>query len=78
MDPAQRKKVLDLLEGTWLNRLEPTGYALAIGTAWHASDAHHILMQRAGWCTLIHRVSQDCTAIEQEVLGAKDGLYPLG
>jgi hypothetical protein len=35
-------------------------------------------MQRAGWCTLIHRVSLDCTAIEQEVLGAKDGLYPLG
>ena len=78
MDPAQRKKVLDLLEGTWLNRLEPTGKVLAIGTAWHQGDAHHVLMQRAGWCTLIHRVSLDCTRIEQEVLGAKDGEYPLG
>ena len=78
MDPAQRKKVLDLMEGTWLNRLEPTGRALAIGTAWHQGDAHHILMHRPGWCTLIHRVSLDCSCIEQEVLGATDGLYPLG
>ena len=78
MDPAQRKKVLDLIEGTWLNRLEPNGHVLGIATAWHQGDANHVLMQRAGWCTLIHRVSLDCTCIEQEVLGAKDGEYPLG
>lgn len=78
MDPAQRKRVLDLVEGTWLNRLEPTGRVLAIGTAWHQGDAHHVLMERAGWCTLIHRVSKDCTSIEQEVIGAKDGEYPTG
>ena len=76
-DPAQRKKVLDLLEGTWLNRLEPNGRVLSIGTAWHQGDANHVLMQRAGWCTLIHRVSADCTRIEQEVLGARDGQYPM-
>ena len=72
-----RKKVLDLLEGTWLNRLEPDGRVLSIGTAWHQGDANHVLMQRAGWCTLIHRVSADCTRIEQEVLGARDGQYPM-
>lgn len=76
-DPKQRKRVLDLVEGTWLNRLEPNGHVLAIATAWHAADANHVLMERAGWCTLIHRVSQDCTCIEQEVVGARDGQYPM-
>jgi hypothetical protein len=76
-DDAQRKKVLSFIEGTWLNRLEPTGHVLGIGTAWHAADANHVLMQRAGWCTLIHRISADCTRIEQEVLGARDGQYPM-
>ncbi len=76
-DPSQRKKVLDFLEGTWLNRLEPSGRCLAIGTAWHQGDAYHVLMQRAGWCTLIHRVSLDCTCIEQEVIGVRDGQYPV-
>ena len=76
-DVAQRKKVLNFIEGTWLNRLEPTGHVLGIGTAWHQGDANHILMQRAGWCTLIHRVSADCTQIDQEVLGARDGQYPM-
>lgn len=75
-DPAQRKRVLDIVEGTWLHRLEPTGRVLGIGTAWHQGDAHHILMERPGWCTLIHRVSLDCTRIEQEVIGARDGQYP--
>lgn len=76
-DPAQRKKVLQFVEGTWLNRLEPTGHVLGIGTAWHQGDANHVLIHRPGWCTLIHRVSADCTSIEQEVLGARDGQYPI-
>lgn len=75
-DPAQRKRVLDLVEQTWLSRLEPDGQVLWVCTSWHQSDASHILMHRAGWCTLVQRVSQDCTCIEQEVLGVKDGNYP--
>ena len=75
-DPAQRKRVLDLCEQTWFSRLEPDGNILWIATSWHQQDASHVLMQRKGWCTLIQRVSQDCTEIEQEVLGAYDGLYP--
>ena len=76
-DPKQRKRVLDFMEGTWLNRLEPTGRVLGIATAWHQGDANHVLMERAGWCTLIHRVSADCTRIEQEVVGVRDGQYPV-
>ena len=75
-DPAQRKRVLDLVEQTWFSRLEPDGRTLWICTSWHQNDASHVLMQRKGWCTLIQRVSQDCLQIEQEVLGAYDGLYP--
>ena len=75
-DPAQRKRVLDLCEQTWFSRLEPDGQTLWLATSWHQQDASHVLMQRKGWCTLIQRVSQDCTEIEQEVLGAYDGLYP--
>ena len=76
-DASQRKKVLEFVEGTWLGRVEPTGHVLGICTAWHQGDANHILMHRPGWCTLIHRVSADCTRIEQEVLGARDGQYPM-
>ena len=75
-DPAQRKRVLDLAEQTWFSRLEPDGNILWIATSWHQNDASHVLMQRKGWCTLVQRVSQDCTCIEQEVLGAYDGQYP--
>ena len=77
MDPAQRKRVLDIAESTWLSRLEPNGNMLGIGTVWHSSDAYHVWMHRKGWCTLIQRVSDDCTCIEQEVYGANDGQYPV-
>lgn len=75
MDPAQRRKILELVESTWLSRLEPDGKVLYIDTLWHPDDATHHLMTRAGWCTLLQRVSADCQAIEQEVFGA-DSDYP--
>lgn len=77
-DQAQRKRVLELAEGTWLSRLEPDGKVMGIGTAWHAADAYHVWMHRKGWCTLVQRINADCTAIEQEVFGALDGQYPVG
>lgn len=77
MDKAQRDKVLNLIESTWLSRLEPDGKVLYIGTPWHLDDATHHLQQRKGWCTLIHKVSEDCMSIEQELLGAIDNQYPL-
>jgi intein/homing endonuclease len=77
MDQAQRRKVLDLVEQTWLSRLEPDGKVLMIATPWHAEDATHNLMRRAGWCTLVQRVSHDCASIEQEVVGCPDvASYP--
>lgn len=75
-DQAQRKRVLDLAEGTWLSRLEPDGKVMGIGTAWHMADAYHVWMHRKGWCTLVQRINADCTAIDQEVFGALDGQYP--
>jgi hypothetical protein len=75
IDPAQRKRVLNFVEQTWLNRLEPTGKALFIGTVWHAGDTYHVLKEKPGYCTLIQRVSNDCTCIEQEVVGVVDSSY---
>jgi hypothetical protein len=75
-DSGQRKRVLDFVEQTWLNRLEPTGKALFIGTVWHAGDSYHVLKEKPGYCTLIQRVSNDCTCIEQEVVGVVDSSYP--
>ena len=77
VDPAQRRRVLEFAEATWLSRLEPDANVLAIGTAWHQSDAYHVWMQRRGWCTLVQRVADDCMSIEQEVYGAADGAYPV-
>lgn len=75
MDAGQRKKILSLVEETWLSRLEPDGKVLWIATVWHQDDSTHHLMQRSGWCTLVQKVSEDCTMIDQEVVGDLGG-YP--
>lgn len=77
MDSGQRQKILDVVEQTWLSRLEPDARVLWVATPWHASDATHQFMQRPGWCSLVQRVSADCAHIEQEVLGASDLDYPV-
>jgi hypothetical protein len=69
MDQSQRRRVLSLIEQTWLSRLEPDGRALMIGTCWHQDDAMHHLMQKPRWCTLKQAVTEDCTEIAQEVIG---------
>lgn len=76
LDPAQRKKVADLIDQTWLSRLEPDAKVLYVATLWHLDDATHHLMQRKGWCTLKQQVATDCQTIEQEVIGAEDD-YPV-
>ena len=75
MDPIQRRRVLSLLEETWFSRLEPDGHMLGIGTPWHQDDANHHLMQRPRWCTLKQAISDDCTEVEQTVIGGDDD-YP--
>lgn len=74
-DQVQRKKVLDFVENTWIQRLSPTGGLLYIATPWHLDDASHHFMNAHGWCSLVQRVSDDCSKIEQTVLGAEDD-YP--
>lgn len=71
----QRKKALAVIDETWTSRLEPDGKVLYIGTLWHLDDATHHLMQRPGWCTLLHKIPDDCGRIVQEVYGA-DADYP--
>jgi hypothetical protein len=78
-EPAQRKRVKELFENTWMSRLEPTGLALAIMTPWHLDDLSFELQRRREWCFLIQRISEDLTHIEQEVINGGDdypGLLP--
>lgn len=77
-DALQRRRVHSLIEQTWLSRLEPDGHALLVGTCWHQDDSMHHLMQKPRWCTLIQRVSDDCTQILQEVVGGRDDYPGLG
>lgn len=71
-----RERLKEIVMQTWLSRLEPTGQVLWIATPWHIDDATYMVMQQAGWCFLIHRVSDDLTCVEQEVIGAGPD-YPV-
>jgi hypothetical protein len=75
-EPAQRRRVRELVEATWLSRLESGGKALWIATPWSIDDATHALMRANGWCFLVQRVNADLTALEQEVIGAGAD-YPI-
>jgi hypothetical protein len=74
---AVRIEIRDLIEQTWLSRLDPGGRALYIGTAWHKEDTTHYLMQNPGWSFLVQRVNEACTEITQEVFGRVGSDYPL-
>lgn len=77
MDAVQRRRILQLIESTWLSRLEPDGRVLYISNLWHLDDATHHLMQRQGWCTLKQPIADDCQSIDQYVIGAPDRDYPV-
>lgn len=77
-DAIQRRRVLALIEQTWLSRLEPDGHVLMVGTCWHQDDSIHHLMQKPRWCTLRQAVSDDCTQILQEVIGGEPDYPGLG
>ncbi len=77
LDPEQRKRILDILNETWLSRLVPDGKVMWIGTAWYLGDATLESAQRPGWATLIQRVTDDCDKITQElVCGGDVSTYP--
>lgn len=83
-DPTQRRKVRNMVDQTWLTRLDrkpgvPEPLVLWIATPWHVDDATHGLMATPGWCTLTQSCSVDCTEFRQEVSGALIGVpYPDG
>lgn len=75
---ASRTKVKSLVDSTWLSRLDQGGKVLWIATPWHENDATMALSRSPGWCTLIQRINEDFTQIEQEVLGGLPGIpYPV-
>lgn len=69
----QRTKVKNRVHRTWMSRLaDPqASRVLWIATPWHVDDATMELQTMARWCTLIQRVNDDCSALDQEVVGAE-------
>jgi len=77
-NPGPRENVMEQVEQTWLSRLEPNGKVLWVATLWHKADATSRLMDRPGWCTLQHAITDDCDGIDQQLFGAGDlSEYPL-
>lgn len=70
MQPGLRDKITAIVEQTWMSRLEPDGKMLVIGTPWHQGDVLNHLTERKDFVTLVQSVSDDCTAINQEIRGA--------
>lgn len=66
--PADRPKVHEAIQGTWLTRLVGTGFAVCISTRLHESDAVGQMLTNEGWAWLIQRVSQDYRSISSEIV----------
>jgi hypothetical protein len=76
---ATRDKTYSRLIYSFLSRLPRDGRVLAVGTPQHADDAYARFRSEPGWRTLIQKVSEDCSAIEQfEVDGANPGIEARG
>lgn len=68
----QRDKVKKRVHRTWMSRLADPAQSrvLWIATPWHIDDATMELLTMPRWCTLVQKVNDDCSALEQEVIGA--------
>jgi hypothetical protein len=75
-NPADREKVINNMDGTWMSRMEPDARLLFVGTPWHQSDASHVILDRPAWCVLRMYISDDFRRIEMEVYNPPPG-YPL-
>ena len=71
-----RKRILNLLDNTWMNLLTADGLACALATPWFAGDAWEILKTRPGGLWLIQRISPDLDCIEQELVGVDAPDHP--
>lgn len=67
----RRRNVKELINGTWLSRLdEAQGRLLWVATPWHVDDATQMMINDTRSCTLIQRVSANLTQYDQEVINA--------
>ena len=75
-NPKLRQKVIDNIEQVWLQRVEPHGRVLLLGTPWHEADAIHHIQRKEAWCVLRVMVSRDLSRLEMEVVNPPAD-YPL-
>lgn len=75
-EPTMRQKVIENFENVWMQRLEPSGRALYVGTPWHQADLTHTLMNKSGWSVLKIWVSDDFERLDMEVYNPPRD-YPL-
>lgn len=68
LSAAKRENVKEMGNGVWLSRLDANGVAILIGTAWHADDWVHTLINNQEWVWCVQRVSEDIGCIEQIVV----------
>lgn len=64
----------------WGNEISNDTLIVAIGTRYHVEDLYAELMmaQQYAWCTLVHRINQDKTAMEATVYGrVADSPHPI-
>jgi hypothetical protein len=75
-EPKLRDKVAANFDNVWMQRLEPHGRVLYVGTPWHQADNTHRIMDKPAWCVLRQWVSEDFRVLDQEVYNPP-AEYPL-
>lgn len=78
-EPAMMEKVASAVDNVWIQRIQPGGRVMYIGTPWHQGDYTHQLMKRPSWCVLRMWVAEDFSCLHQEVYCPPDKLkkYPI-
>lgn len=67
LSPAKRMMVDDRWDNVWLTRLEPTGWALVIGTRWHKKDKYGKLLKNPAYSVLTMSIADSYKGIICEV-----------
>ncbi|MFA6168719.1 MAG: hypothetical protein WC700_19000 [Gemmatimonadaceae bacterium] len=79
LEPANRNKVIDVVHGVWMYRLEqPRGFAIWLATPYHEQDCTNYIFVKAKrargkWCVLRIPISKDCSRMRCEVYNAPRG-----
>lgn len=74
--PVMRDLIAQKIDNVWLQRLEPNGRVLYVGTPWHQADYSHRILKDRRWCVLRQWISNDQSRIHQEVYNPPAN-YPI-